>query len=183
MEIETQPDGSIRIYPNRWKLWPLLLGAILFVVLGFEILGWREWAPLRLYHGIVALLAIVFFGACGILILGRILWRSPAVILSHQGITDLGSPLGAGFLSWDEVSFVSIYSYRGQRMLGVFPKDPDGFMSRLGAAKAWYMKVNMRMGFAPVNISQVILPGPIEELDELIRTRYGIESRASWLNP
>jgi len=183
METEAQPDGSIRIYPIRGKLWPLLLGAILLVVLGFVLIGLREWSPLYVYHVIVALLAIVFFGACGIVILGRVLWRSPAVILSGQGITDKGSPLAAGFLSWEDVAFVSIYSYRGQRMLGVFLKDPHAIMSRLGAAKAGLMRLNMRMGFAPVNISQVILPGPIEELDELIRTRYGIESRPSWLHP
>src|SRR5262245_43759234 len=178
MQTETQPDGSIWIYPIRRKLWPLLLGAIMFVVLGFEIIGWRGVpAVIHLYHVLVAVLAIVFFGACGIVILGRLLWRSPAVILSRQGITDRASPIGIGFLSWEEVAFIATYSIRGQQTLGVFPKDPGSVMSRLDAFKAGYMKLNMRMGFAPVNISQVILPGPIEELAELIRTRYGIESR------
>ena len=30
--MDIQPDGTIRIYPVRWKLWGLLLGAIAFVV-------------------------------------------------------------------------------------------------------------------------------------------------------
>ena len=62
-------------------------------------------------------------------------------------------------------------------MLGVFLKDAVSIMGRLGGAKAQYMKTNLRMGFAPVNIPQLLVPMPLEELVELIRTRYGVEKR------
>jgi hypothetical protein len=173
-----RPDDSIRIYPIRTKLWLVLLGAILFVALGVSILGLREEpAPLRLYHGLVAVLAIVFFGACAVVALVRILVPSPAVVLSREGLTDTTSPFGVGFLSWDEVAFISIYLIQGQRMLGVFLKDAVSIRARVGGVRAGYMKTNLRMGFAPVNIPQVLVPMPLEELAELIRTRYGVEKR------
>ena len=172
-----RPDDSIRIYPIRLKLWLVLLGAILFVALGVDILGFREPLPLRLYHGVAAVLAIVFFGACAVVALVRILVPSPTVVLSREGLTDSTSPFGVGFLSWDEVAFVSIYLIQGQRMLGVFLKDAVSIMGRVGGAKAGYMATNLRMGFAPVNIPQLLVPMPLDELAELIQTRYGIEKR------
>jgi len=178
-ELHVQGDDSIRLYPVRVKLWLALLGAILFVALGVSILGFRELLPLRLYHGAVAVIAILFFGACAVVILVRILKPSPSVELSRAGITDSTSPFGVGFLSWDEVSFISIYVIQGKRTLGVFLKDAGSIMARVGGAKAGYLKTNLRMGFAPVNISQILVPMPLEELAELIRTRYGIERRAA----
>lgn len=174
-----QFDDTIRIYPIRLKLWLVLLGAILFVVLGVSILGFREPWPLRIYHGAVAVLAILFFGACAVIALVRILVPSPAVVLNREGLTDSTSPFGVGYLSWDEVAFISIYLIQGQRMLGVFLKDAGSVMARVGGAKAGYMKTNLRMGFAPVNIPQLLVPMPLDELAELIQARFGIEKRVS----
>ncbi len=177
-ETHVGHDDSIRIYPIRTKLWLALLGAILFVALGLWILRLREeLALLRHYHGVVAVLAIVFFGACAAVILLRLLMPSPTVVLSREGITDSTSPFGVGFLSWDEVAYISIYFIEGKRTLGVFLKDAISIMSRLGGAKAQFMKTNLRMGFAPVNISQILVSMPLEELAELMRTRYGVERR------
>jgi len=57
-------------------------------------------------------------------------------------------------------------------MLGIFPKDPQAIMARVGSAKAGYIKANLALGFAPVNIPQVVVPGRVEELAELIRTHW-----------
>ena len=180
MKLDLQPDGSIRIYPVRWKLYPMLLGALGFVALGFFILGWRETLlPIRLYHAGAAVLAIVFFGLCALVILARILRHSPVVLLSHQGITDQTSPFAIGFVSWEEIAFLSIYTIEKQPMLGLHLKDPDSIMARVGRAKAGYMKLNRRMGFAPMNIPQILMPIPLEELAELIRTRYGVRRELS----
>jgi hypothetical protein len=39
------------------------------------------------------------------------------------------------------------------------------------------------MGFAPVNIPQLLVPMPLDELAELIQTRYGIEKRVPSRGP
>jgi hypothetical protein len=179
-ETPVSPDDSIRIYPTHAKLWLVLLGAVLFVVAGVWLLGLREEPlPLRLYHGAAGVLAVVFFGACGVLALFRILRPSPAVVLSRQGITDTTNPFAVGYVSWDEVAFISIYTIQQQRMLGVFLKDAVSIMARVGGTKAGYMKANLRMGYAPVNIPQLLVRMPLEELAELIRSRYGVEKRLS----
>src|SRR5262249_23637277 len=117
MNVDLQPDGSIRIYPVRWKLYPMLLGAVGFVALGFLILGWREsLIPIRLYHAAAAVAAIVFFGLCAWLILVRIFHHSPVVVLSQQGITDRTSPFALGFVSWEEVASLRIYAIEKQSM-------------------------------------------------------------------
>ena len=176
--MDIQPDGSIRIYPVRGRLWALLLGAVAFVALGFWIIGLREHAAIvHYYHVVVAVVAIAFFGACAVAILVRIFNPSAVVILSREGITDSASPFGVGFLCWDEIAFLSVYTIEGQRMLGIYLKDARSIMARVGGAKAKYMELNLRLGFAPVNIPQVVLPLPVEELAELIRTRYGVEER------
>lgn len=176
MTTHLQPDGSIQIYPTGRKLWPMLLGAILFVATGVLLIVHREARPIvHIYHVVVGTLSILFFGACAVVILLRIVRPSPAVVLSREGITDSASPFGIGFLPWSEVAFLSIYVIEGQRMLGIFPKDPVSIMARLGGAKARYMKANMAMGFAPANVPQVVLSFPVEELADLIQAQYGVE--------
>jgi len=165
----------IVIYPSRLKATLVFLGAIAFVVLGIWIgsPGMRSRvSPLEVILG--SYLGVPFFGACGLYALYRIVIRRPALEIDWTGITDTSSAISAGHLNWEEIDHVVLYRYHSQPMLGIVPKDLGGFLNRLGSIRRSMLQLNLRLGIAPINIAQVVLPMSVAELGDLIRTRYGV---------
>ena len=163
------------LYPSRGKMSLVLLGAIGFVALGVwtstpEIArGVAAWKVL-----VVSYVGIPFFAACGLYAAYRLVRRRPAVIIDSAGITDAASALAVGRLRWDEVDHISVYTISRQRMLGIVPRDLDALLGRLHPVKRWLAQANLRLGYAPVNVPQVVLGMELGELAELLRTRYGV---------
>ena len=165
----------IVIYPSRLKATLVLLGAIAFVVLGIWVGSPAMRSRVSLLSVIlVSYVGVPFFSACGLYALYRIVIHRPALEIDWTGITDTSSAISAGHLNWEEIDHVVLYRYYSQPMLGIIPKDLDGFLNRLGSIRRSILQLNLRLGIAPINISQVVLPMSVAELGDLIRTRYGV---------
>lgn len=163
------------IYPSRTKMLLVLLGAIAFVVAGVWIASpaiARLVLPWELF--IASYVGVPFFGACGLYAAYRLVRRRPALEIDSTGISDTASALGVGYLGWDEVGRVVLYKIQGQSMLGIFPKDLESVLSRQHPLRRKLLKLNLALGYAPVNIPQVVLRMKLSELAELLRTRFGV---------
>jgi hypothetical protein len=174
------PDSSGRfdrlvIYPSRAKMALVLLGSIVFVVIGVWIGTLRIERVVPILEVIVATyIGVPFFGACGLYAAYRLAIRRPALQIDSSGITDTSSALGAGRLLWDEVDHVVLYKYYGQSMLGVIPRDLDILLVRQHPVRRYLTKLNLQLGCAPINVAQVGLPMKVAELADVLRTRYGV---------
>ena len=169
----TNDPDRIVIYPSRGKTALVLLGAIGFVV----VCAWLLSLGVRRVgvEGLVAsLVGVPFFGVCGLYAAYRLVHRRPAVEIDRMGIVDGASALGVGRLLWDEVDHVQLYEFWGQPMLGIIPRELELFLSRQHPLRRSITKLNLRLGFAPVNVPQVILPMKLAELADLLRARYGV---------
>jgi hypothetical protein len=91
-----------------------------------------------------------------------------------MGITDTASALGVGWLSWDEVDHVVVYTHSGQAMMGIVPRDLEGFLTRQHPVRRWLTHLNLRLGCAPVNVPQVAIRMKVGELATLVHERYGV---------
>jgi hypothetical protein len=60
----------------------------------------------------------------------RLFFPRPSVIISRDGILDNASAVGAGMLKREEVEEVFAYDFRGQRRLGIVPRDPMTIIAR-----------------------------------------------------
>jgi hypothetical protein len=135
------------------------------------------WLLRRAPHdGFVAplagLAAAVFFGACGLYALWRLLRPRPALVINRRGIVDNASALSIGFLSWDDIAELYEYRYQNQVMLGIVPRDLDAVLGKQPAWKRRVLRANLWLGTAPINIPQVILPMKVSELLREIETRF-----------
>jgi hypothetical protein len=164
-------QDRLLFYPSRIKLFLLLLGAMAFVVAGVSIGKSGVPAP-EVF--IAFFVGVPFFAACGLYAAYRLLRHRPSLEIDSMGITDSASAIGIGWLSWADVDYVVLYTFYGRQHLGIIPRDVEGFMIRQNAFRRFVIKMNLRFGCAPANISDVALPIKVAELAELLHTRYGV---------
>lgn len=171
-----EPPTEIVIYPSRAKMALALLGSMALVAGGIWIGASgmaREIATERVI--LASYIGVPFFAVCGLYAAYRLAVRRPALVIDASGITDAASAAGAGHLRWDEIDRLVRYESSGQRMLGIVPRDLDGFLARQSVRRRWLARINTASGFAPLNIPQVGLSMPVDELAHILHTRYGVE--------
>jgi hypothetical protein len=122
---------------------------------------------------IVSYIGIPFFGVCAGFALYRLILPCPALVVDNEGIIDRASALAVGFISWDEIKRIMPYTYMGQAMLGIEPKDLSTVLARQGWLKRCLIRMNLRLGCAAINIPQVILPITIDELAGRMMLHFG----------
>lgn len=161
-------DHEIVVPFSRTKMLLALGGALLFVVGGSVIVRGGN-RPLDVVAGWSA---IVFFGACAVYALMRLLKPTPALVINAKGIHDNASALGVGFLAWDDIAEMRPYMFRNQTFLGIMPKDLDGLLARQPAWRRLAIQFNLMTGGPAVSIPQVILPMTVAELLRTINRRF-----------
>ena len=167
-------SGELIVFPSTTKTVLLVIGSLGFVAMGgFLVYLWAagRQGPAA---AIVGAADIAFFGACGIYGAFRLSVKRPLLVIDARGITDNGSALGVGFVEWDEIAEIGEYEFQGQTMLGIVPRDLDRVLSRLSRFKRSAIRANLRLGAAPINIPQVLLPVPVRDLVEEMVTRYDV---------
>jgi hypothetical protein len=158
-----EPDPSISVYPHRGKQALVLAGSLAFV-------AGSTW--LVTFHSLRAVVAgwigIVVFGLCAVLALRLMLRSGPAVVIDTRGITDRSSVIAAGFVPWQQVTGLSIWRYRGQRVVRVGVLDPLPVLAAAGSLTRTAMRANIRLAGSPVMIAATVLPMTAEQLIEEI---------------
>jgi len=115
-----------------------------------------------------------FFGAAALFAVYQLLACRSAVTLRGDGIVDRSSLLAAGFVPWSDIAFVAPVSVGNNRMLGFYLRDPASFVRRQSWARALLLRVNLRVGFPVVAVSEHMLPGPLEELANQLAARFPV---------
>jgi hypothetical protein len=162
------PDAIV-IYPSRGRVFLALLGSAVFVALGAFL-----WRIGGIRNQVAAVASCVVFGLCLIFAVIRLISHQPALIINSSCLMDNSSALGGYTVRWDEVEGIYISSVRAslfstQRFLSICLKRPEEFLSRQSAFRARWMKANVALVGAPVNISASPLPVRLEELMAMIQ--------------
>lgn len=159
------------VYPNQRRLFLLMLGALGFVVactlIASGVIEARE--PFLT----ISYLGVFFFGLCLLYMAWRLVAPKPSVIVSEQGVYDDASLINAGWIGWDEIQDLKISELGQQRFLTIILKDEWEVLARQNLPKRYFMVLNADRFFgSPVNIPQVTVPMPLEELrSEILRFR------------
>ena len=178
LESRVTPTGDLIVFPSRWKLVLVLLGAAGFVAVSLWLLtlhvGWI--AEARVVPAAIA--GLGFFGLVFSYCVYRLVRWRPILVIGAEGLVEQSSLISVGRLRWDEIDHIVPYAFRGQPMLGIVPRDQKAVMARAGWIARMAMKANGPLGCAPINIAQVVLPGTAEELALLIAGRYGVRVKS-----
>ena len=161
-------QGDIEIYPSRLKLIGLVLGSLLLVACSYLVLRISPVLP----H--LGAFGIAFFGAAGAFAVYRLVVPRPAIRLTPYGIFDNSSLVAAGFIPWSDIAHVAPFTVSRNRMLGFFLKDPGSFVRSRPRLKAYFLQLNLRLGFPVVSVPEVVLPGRIEDLALLLEARFAV---------
>jgi hypothetical protein len=167
------PSNELVVPASVRKLVAIAAGSVAFALAG----AWLVRNPDNLTDVLAGAAAIVLFGACGIVVIVRIVRPTPAVVINDKGILDNASALGAGFIAWDEIADLREYRFNSQVFLGIFPKQLDAILARQSAWKRQAIRANLALGAAPINIPQVVLPITVTELLREIRRRFRAPER------
>jgi hypothetical protein len=109
------------------------------------------------------------FGMVGLVVyfyisMERLSGGKAALEVGEEGIWDFSSLKGAGFIKWDEIDELRLYTYWGYKVMGIVPKNAEQFLASVGFVKRNLLKMNVQMGFPPVNIAELALEISLEDL-------------------
>jgi hypothetical protein len=161
-----------RIVPvSRRKVLMLVIGAVGFVALGFWMFqldsAWIESQrrfnnPLLIHaFGVVAM---VFFGACGLVGIRRLFDSKPGLVLSSSGILIAASAASAELIPWSDITRFDTYVIHRQKMLVVKLAAPEKYMSAGGSLRQALQRANMQLVGSPFAISSGTLKIKFDEL-------------------
>jgi hypothetical protein len=163
-------SNELVVPQSRSKLVALAAGSGAFVVMGAWMLSMvREEG---VFIGAIGLASVAFFGACGVSVLSRLVRSTPALVIDHRGIVDDASGVSVGLIRWDEIEELREYLFQGQVWLGIVPRDLDAVLARQPAWKRRIIRRNLRLGAAPVNVPQAMLPMKVADLLREIDVRF-----------
>lgn len=164
---------------SKVKIVLLLLGAIIFVVVGAWFLTWdaqtienacRFNSPTLAYG--IGVFSMLFFGLCGLVGIKKLFDKSPGLVLNSEGILDNSSGLSAGLIPWSEVVDIEQYQVRTQKFVSIHVKDPGKYANIGNALKKMANRVNIKMCGTPINISANSLKIGHEYLLKTIQEYY-----------
>jgi hypothetical protein len=170
--VAESPDKAERIVIalSKVKVALVTAGALLFVALGVWLLEiadlQRRFPPL--YVKGASVLAIGFFGLCGVYALFKLFDDSPGLILDREGFIDNSSGIPAGRVAWREIREIRVVSMHRQRFLAFMVDDPQKYLGKGSLVRRVFVRMNYRMYGTPILIGAHSLKMKFDELERLI---------------
>lgn len=164
--VAIDPSATVEIAGSPLKLALLLILGIGMTALG----GWMAVAA-GVVGAIVGVVALVFFGACTVMIFMRLMAGAGTVVtLSPQGIRDVR--LSADTVPWPAVETIGTWSMQGQSfvVLGLDPSVEQGL--KLSAVVRWTRAANAQLGADGLAVGAQGLKIGFDDLLDLIETYW-----------
>lgn len=159
-------------HSSRWKLVLMLLGAVMFVVIGLWMVGLFGQPPesRRYSTGFLVLIGwacILFFGLCGGIIAKRLFSAGEdEVRISASGIRSRS--WSDDMIPWSEITEISTWNSNGQSVIVLKLRDPSRYPGK--GMVAMLAKANRAMTGGDVHIS---MTGTDRSFDEaMAAVRY-----------
>jgi hypothetical protein len=170
--------NQIEIKLSKSKLILRLFGSIVFVILGILFVinpanFVSEIVRSTTFIFCAGLISITFFGFVGLLILRKLVDKSPGLIISDKGITDNSSGVNAGFIPWSDIIAIKETKVVNQKFINIVVKNPDEYIDRQKSSfKKKTMKANYKMFGTAIAISTNALKYDYADLKRLLETKF-----------
>lgn len=161
---------EIKIQLSKTKLVAILLGSVLFVVIGFWMLQYSDrmhkLAPLLIQ--IIAIAATLLSGLCGLYAIIKLFDNKPGLVINDKGIFDNSSAINTGLIKWENITHVYISEISGQEFLTIEVNNAEELFLRQTGLKKLMLKWSKDWFGSPVQISSNALKCDFNELCEII---------------
>jgi hypothetical protein len=173
-------NDEIIISLSRNKILLIFLGCLIFVVFGIWFLNDPEKFANGSYRPrssefiqIVGIVAVVFFGICGIFSFKKLFDKKDGLIINQKGITDNSSGTSIGLIKWSDIIGIGIAQVHSQKFIMLEVSNPEYY---IGLKKNKIGKMAMRANYdkfgSPISISANSLKTNFSELKALIENRF-----------
>src|SRR5690606_36144927 len=173
-------NEEIIIPLSKNKILLIFLGSLVFVVFGIwflndpEIFANSSYRPRSSeFIQIIGIIAVVFFGICGIFAFKTLLDKKEGLIINKSGITDNSSGISVGLVKWNDIIGRGIAQVHSQKFIMIEVSNPEHYINlkknRIGKMA---MKANYDKFGSPISISANSLKTNFEELREIIEKQY-----------
>lgn len=137
------------IYENKKVAYKLLLQAFLMTVAA-GVLLYLGIVEKDLLFDIMGGLGVLFFGACTLVQLIRIIKRKPLFVVRENGIEDTSTATSVGFISYDDIKEIVIGKILGKETIGIYLTDTESFLEKLPPVEQKSIKSNLANKFPPI---------------------------------
>jgi len=177
---------KIEIQISKTKISLLLIGALIFVILGILFSLTPEKFTTTIFRNpqiirIVGIVAVLFFGAAGIYGLRKLFDKSVGLTIDDYGITDNSNASSVGLIDWADILDIKTEQVMSTRFLLIFVDNPDKYLERVNGFKRKLMKGNMKMYGTPLSITSNTLRYDFSDLERLIKGKL-IEKKVKMPN-
>lgn len=167
-------NGQIEIPLSNKKMTLILLGSIVFVVIGL----WFLFNPPKIDNPIfgsptliiiAGLVSVIFFGLVAITIFRKLGNKRAGLIINRLGITDNSSGVSAGLIPWTDIREIKVSQVMNQKFLMFIVSNPQDYLDKVtNPLKRNAMKMNYKTYGSPISISSNALQANFDELQKLL---------------
>ncbi|MFJ3233874.1 STM3941 family protein [Streptomyces sp. NPDC086787] len=144
------------------------LGSAAFVAMGC----WMLLAGDSVKATLVGAAAVLFFGLCGSISLGRLMRRGPELVLTDDGLTHVM----LGPIAWTDLAGVGIREIHvrstSQQVIELVFHDPAAYLAQAPRMARVAGRANLRLGCSPANIAATTLPVSLGEVLAAMRHHH-----------
>lgn len=166
----------IEIPLSKAKILIVLLGAVMFVVLGawlFVDVASEESGFYKFFLQGIGVLGAVFFGYMGAVGVRKLFDNQPGLIIDREGIHDNSSAISAGLVEWKDITGFRSLKIRSTRFIMIDVFDPEKYIARAknGIAKK-AMQANYKLYDSPLAITSGALQYNFDTLENELLAAY-----------
>jgi hypothetical protein len=160
-------DYPIAIQRSKSKTALLILGAILFVV-GGAWMGQKSYVELGAssFEFFISIVAILFFGACGVLLVPRLFETKPVLEFTENGL--IARDVSPEPIHWRDILAVRLVDYRKQPIIELLLSPEAEKTQQFTRTVRMTRSANRGLGFEGVCMSGAGLSRPPTEVVGLI---------------
>ena len=161
------------IQVNKKRFFLMLGLSVLFVVSGvlpFLGVGLREYRKyLPVFHDVIFIVVIIFFGFTALIYLKMILSTKPVVSISEKGICD---NISFGMIEWGDVAGFRKVRVQKQDYILILLENPEKYIEKFNFFKQKWLSLNLKQYGTPVMIHTGNLKIDQEELLNIVQKEW-----------
>lgn len=165
--------SKIEIKSSKTKLLLLLLGALMFLFLGF-ILAFRPSKFVstifrsEIFICLAGIFSILFAVICLGVLIKIFFTKNSNLIIDKTGINDNSSFSSVGMILWEDIVSIKTITVVSTKFLLIEVKNPHKYISTDNKLKNRILKNNLKEYGTPIAISANILAFNFNKLEEII---------------
>lgn len=171
---DKEQQEQIEIPLSRKKMVLSLLGAIMFVVIGFWFIIYRDQIDTPILGdpiliSIIGVISILLFGLISILLFRKLFDKEAGLIINQQGIVDNSSGVSAGVILWSNIKEIKVTQVMSQKFIMIIIDNPQEYIDKVSnSLRRRNIEINYKSYGSPINISSNALKIGFDDLHQLL---------------